>query len=847
MKSVTGRLENPVAGVEDIFITVSLDSPLMSDKIKKELNPMIIKIHSASDLPDTPLSYTELKNKCHPAYCKYKFFKQPEHISVGKEHDRTIYWDDTNVVLLGHLEKSELREFLNGPALEIEVHDRDRKNQEIKLKPTLFGDDLEDEKISNVGTVASRRTVHNPFHGRNKPWDPYGVAKVSLSELLLGHRYLHLKIPIHNCQLPDVLGNNYNKNGRIVVETPLPAGHYLHHNSMLKIKIELAVPLATPDDIKAKQHLETTFECPYGRIVYIFSYHNTAILNNLHKIITNINAEALELNNMPQHVINAALSTYKLSLEQQESRELDIVTGFQVMDGTHHIFVLEGLRDRAIKQIWNNVRKEEISDMRILYNSDMSFSHRLYRALDVDICRVKLHESLSIIAQQSLLFVRDMVPKLCFHALVKLQQLSNTEKLRDATRNDLFPTAEMIISMSREFGVPFTAEDFEELRPESQMKKTPPKDLKPISELGTSRNWTPIDQYNHEYITMLAQKEGRQLTIDFIQDNKVSVENQSRRNRKDKERNQRLSIRADVKTAHNYSSQTLNSTDLGKEKLRKALSAYPDKRYTYCQDYHYSMTVVPVNVEELKKMEKEESKSRWQTAGGWIYPGMKPALDNNQHPQQLNNARRLSLSQPWIENILHANELKAPLNRGRYPWDYRGYDLNLYRRPLPYFNPNDPITIHLAGDKLYDETTRNKQEEHDLWRSKIVVSEINPRFHRCLPETEMTEAGFKSSNQLDRLQGLLKDTPDKYSLSKPGLMIKPTPPLNVVLNPLVDSQARLEGKVMEPACPNEHTDYNQGFVSGPFEHRSFKLDRNVIPAFNYNHMKYNRTKGSDFK
>ena len=55
----------------------------------------------------------------------------------------------------GPQEPSELREYLSGPAMTVEVHDRDRKTEDIKLKASLFGDDLEDEKISNVGTVAS--------------------------------------------------------------------------------------------------------------------------------------------------------------------------------------------------------------------------------------------------------------------------------------------------------------------------------------------------------------------------------------------------------------------------------------------------------------------------------------------------------------------------------------------------------------------------------------------------------------------------------------------------------------------------------------------------------------------
>ena len=63
-----------------------------------------------------------------------------------------------------------------------------------------------------------RRTVHNPFKGRNKPWDPYGVAKLDLSELLLGHSYLHLKVPVHNCRIPEVMttGSNNKGDGRLV-------------------------------------------------------------------------------------------------------------------------------------------------------------------------------------------------------------------------------------------------------------------------------------------------------------------------------------------------------------------------------------------------------------------------------------------------------------------------------------------------------------------------------------------------------------------------------------------------------------------------------------------------------
>ena len=33
------------------------------------------------------------------------------------------------------------------------------------------------------------------------------------------------------------------------------------------------------------------------------------------------------------------------------------MTGFQLLDGRHHLFILEGLRDEAVKHIWESVTK----------------------------------------------------------------------------------------------------------------------------------------------------------------------------------------------------------------------------------------------------------------------------------------------------------------------------------------------------------------------------------------------------------------------------------------------------------------------------------------------------------
>nr|XP_022302036.1 uncharacterized protein LOC111110021 isoform X1 [Crassostrea virginica]XP_022302037.1 uncharacterized protein LOC111110021 isoform X1 [Crassostrea virginica]XP_022302039.1 uncharacterized protein LOC111110021 isoform X1 [Crassostrea virginica] len=851
LKNVTNRLKSPVPGIEDMFIQLKLDAPLMSDQQRKELNPMILTVKNATNLPNSPMTYEELNQKCQHVFCKYQFFKQPEHCSLGRKQRESVYWDDINVVLLGSLEPSELRQYLNGPPLEIEVHDRDRKPEGVKLKPTLFGDDLEDEKISNVGTVASRRTVHNAFKGRNKPWDPYGVAKVDLSELLQGHQFLYLKVPIHNCPVPDVFPTEEREDGRSVgvmgavdgpVDKPYNAGHYVQSNAMLKVKVELAHPLTTPTEVAAKQPLTTTPQCPFGRIVYIFNYKNTVILNQLEVLVTEINAKALQLDDMPPHVISAALSTYKLSLEQQKSRDLDIMTGFQVMDGDKHVFVLEGLRDRAISYVWENVPAPENSDVRVLYNSDLSFSERLYGPLDVDLCRVKLHEPLSQIIQQPLLYVRDMVPKPCFQGLLNLHQVMNSNVMKDVVRNSLFPSADMVISMSREFGVPITQEDFDDLqlsKPEA-VEDREGQAGETTQEAG--RVWTPIDNFNPQYMEAIA---GRQQRVNFIKENRDDVKVVSDKNKEVRERTKVPTIRADVTVAHNYSSQSLNSTELAKEKLRQMLAEEPDTRFTYCQEFHHSMTVVPVNVEALKKAEKAESQARWKTEKGWIYPGMKSMLECNEHPQRPNTARIEELQEKWRENFFHVGMLQAPLDRDKFPWPHRRYDMELYQRPQSCFI-REPVTIHLAGQKLKEEKIAALKKDFEVWRSKVVVEDTRQYYHRCLKETELNERGRKGQNQVDKMKGLLKDKPVKFSLRKKGLGLKEVPPLNVVLNPSVDTAAREAGLPTIPAVENEGQEKTNGFKPGPYEDHSWNLERNKIPVYDYQHKQFKESKGADF-
>ena len=86
-------------------------------------------------------------------YAQYQFCNHPVHRTSGYRHGRNVFWDDVNVVLLGALDKGSLEEYLQGPALEVEIHDRDRRFDAKKTKSELFGEHPEDEMICNISLV----------------------------------------------------------------------------------------------------------------------------------------------------------------------------------------------------------------------------------------------------------------------------------------------------------------------------------------------------------------------------------------------------------------------------------------------------------------------------------------------------------------------------------------------------------------------------------------------------------------------------------------------------------------------------------------------------------------------
>ena len=72
--------------------------------------------------------------------------------------------------------------------------------------------------MTTVKCILGKRTKYNAFQGNQQPWDPYGIARLDLNELLLGQRVLFVNIPIIPGPIPEILGRNDKTDGLIGIK-----------------------------------------------------------------------------------------------------------------------------------------------------------------------------------------------------------------------------------------------------------------------------------------------------------------------------------------------------------------------------------------------------------------------------------------------------------------------------------------------------------------------------------------------------------------------------------------------------------------------------------------------------
>ncbi|XP_031238332.1 uncharacterized protein KIAA1257 homolog isoform X2 [Mastomys coucha] len=704
-QTVICRGSEKSANILDCLLTLKTEVPIMTEQQKQDLNPMTIKIRCASCLPIQPVSIHDLERLCSPVYCRYQFHKTPVHETKREPHGTHVFFHDINVIFLGAMHPSDVREYLEGPPMVVEVHDRDRKSEEYSRKPALFGEDLIDSYFNVQAFVSHRDTETNPFESQNKTWDPYGIARVSFADLLLGYKYLNLIVPIHNCEPKSPNWSQDSRNRRTMgfqasidalQHSSIPIGNYLEANSLLKLRVDIAVPLGGWSRVPEFNLMSTHF----GRIIFVFNAKKLSLLQSLLRDITTINAKALDLDSYPLQNIQQILSAFKVRVKIQEQQNLDVLTGFHLLDGKIHLFILEGLADHGLRRLWesyqNSVTASNRAACKVLYDSKLLFRHRLYADLETILYHVHLFRPVSVLLRYPALYVRGAVSHMAFQALSRIHGIChNSTRLKEVVMRDLLPSSSMIKDLSQEFGIPISQEDLTD----GKLLATLPQPDTNDEDIQSRTSNLPqeIQVHQEKYLqwrnNMLLKK--NQVHRDsLVQKNITEAYQFTKKFQNPMRKVIRIAI-PENKTVHNYSTQTMNSTELAKKQMFKEMAKEPRKRFTYSQNYLSAMVDFRDPKEEEKKAQKK-SRQAWLTAGGFQVWGLQSTIGSSQQHLRLPPIRELN--EEWQENALFANVLKPVLDRDRWSWRERHLDFDLYKKPPPYFQlPPLAAPKHASG------------------------------------------------------------------------------------------------------------------------------------------------------
>ena len=457
----------------------------------------------------------------------------------------------------------------------------------------------------------------------------------------------------------------------------------------------------------------------FERAVFMFPYKNKELLQQVQNTMYEINGTALP---------EVSLRSYQLTEDERVAANeghLDIITGFTVIDDKHRIIVIEGIggNEGGMGRMAEAVRRSQANDedTRIYRDSAIRFHERAYTEFDVDLKRIRLRNVLSEIVEKSDIYNIAKVSKECFRALHDLQRLAESTRLRQIKDAYIFPSVKMLLQLESKYGEAISIEDIEgvarkprrrKMTVEIDEKKEEPVVVEKEEALEKTRRRQkgreipkhlkgPTDQANPEYERYLRNKPPPE---DFLKLQRTLREEAVAKRREEIVARPKVEIPGGGKI-YNYSSQSRNFTEITKEAMRKELAKDRNATYTYSMDYN-SLTMCMVNEDEIELQAKLDSRAKFTTKSGFVYPATKDEeeLRHSRVPKDVSQARKDDLAAKWVEGLYSGKALgrDIELPPGQKDFDtvpsngklvFGGYHADGAKNPAFF------TSVHLGGDE----------------------------------------------------------------------------------------------------------------------------------------------------
>jgi hypothetical protein len=488
----------------------------------------------------------------------------------------------------------------------------------------------------------------------------------------------------------------------------------------------------------------------FGRLVLVLHYNETTHVKQLLKIVREVNERAFGLEPGSRE-----LQTRTLSDAEKADVNIDMLTGFIVLDGNVRIAVVEGLRGKALDYLAASLPRDKANDERVkfLYNPNIGFPSRAFIGFERPLAmkQVRLRQHLEMLVQQSKIY-DPAIPSLIegsAKAVLALVKMREAQRLHFLTLSD-FPMPSWIDKLENQYGDFITDSELEGGVAQSEKKAA--LDHTDVYEDGAedeeagdgtlarkagadytqryeTRRKEPIDNDNNtwEHATMERAKS----MPNFVHKNLTKVHQVSLENKQlQKSKFPSAAQITEALQGHDvfiYSGQKYNSVELQKAQMRKEYLAQQEtKMWSYSAVYNNNAFPLveegkpslvlreeyvqhpnvsapsgsgPKNGKVLERQEDVYPKFPKGARGRfrpWQYP---PMLDGTERlpARDVGHARPDELHEQWQENewrIWPGRERGRPLQDG-----VEGVKSPLTGNPvedanLPWPRPFDPSMIY---------------------------------------------------------------------------------------------------------------------------------------------------------
>ena len=206
------------------------------------------------------------------------------------------------------------------------------------------------------------------------------------------------------------------------------------------------------------------------RYIYITNFTDYNSIITINHLFEDINSLAFNLSSKID-IISKILSE-----EEQNSNEIDYISGFQIVDSKLRITIIEGITGRAMKIIKNSLPKKKMNDEHIKIFSDSSilFDKRIYSKYNLTLKYIRLRKNLNEILTSFDIYMNANKYRNIYDTFMNLGTILRADTLEDIYKSNSFPDADKLIELEEKYSESLTHED---LTGEKKLKKYNIKDL----------------------------------------------------------------------------------------------------------------------------------------------------------------------------------------------------------------------------------------------------------------------------------------------------------------------------------------------------------------------------------